>query len=50
MGGGLKFYPLENLFVAAEVRYIPLKVKPYEYEVDLGGIRYLAGLGFRFEF
>lgn len=49
VGGGLKFYPLKNLFLAAEIKYVPLKVKPYEYEVDLGGMRYLAGIGFTFK-
>ena len=46
--GGIKFYPLKNVFLAAEVKYIPLKVKPYEDEVDLSGFRILGGIGFSF--
>lgn len=48
--GGVKFYPVKNLFLAAEVKYVPLKVKPYEEEVDLGGLRYGGGIGFAFNF
>jgi hypothetical protein len=45
LAGGLKIYPHKLFFMAAEVRYVPLKVKPYDYEVDLGGFRFMAGLG-----
>jgi len=48
IGGGLKFYLIKNLFLAGEVKFVPLKVKPFEEEVDLGGMRYLAGIGFTF--
>jgi opacity protein-like surface antigen len=44
--GGIKFYPIKNIFLAIEVRYVPLKVKPLEEEVDLGGMRFLGGVGF----
>jgi hypothetical protein len=47
--GGMKFYPTRVFFLAAEVRYVPLKVKPFETEVDLGGFRYMAGLGLAFD-
>jgi hypothetical protein len=49
-GGGLRFFPVKFLFLSAELKYVPLKVKPYEAEVDLGGLRYLVGAGFRFTF
>ena len=45
-GGGLKTHLLKFLYLAFEARYVPLKVKPYDIEVDLGGIRYLGGIGF----
>lgn len=48
--GGLKLYPGKFLFLAFEIKYVPLKVKPYDYEVDLGGMRYLLGLGASFDF
>lgn len=47
--GGIKFYPTRILFLAVEARYVPLKVKPFEAEVDLGGFRYMAGLGLAFD-
>ena len=49
ISGGLSLFLLDNLYLGAEVKYVPLKVKPYEYEVDLGGVRYMAGVGFRFD-
>ncbi|MGB9893382.1 MAG: outer membrane beta-barrel protein [Candidatus Saccharicenans sp.] len=46
--GGFKIYPIKHLFIAAEVKYGHLKVKPYDIEVDLGGMRLNGGLGIRF--
>ncbi len=43
---GIRIYPFKNLFLAGEVRYVPLKVKPYEDEVDLSGWRFSGGFGF----
>jgi opacity protein-like surface antigen len=48
VAGGVKVYPMKNLYISAEVKYVPLKVKPYEDEVDLGGLRLMGGLGFSF--
>ncbi len=48
--GGLKLYPRKFLFLAFEVKYVPLKVQPYDVEVDLGGMRYMLGLGASFDF
>ncbi len=47
-GGGLKLSLSGALFVGGEIRFVPLKVKPFEDEVDLGGMRYTAGLGLKF--
>jgi len=43
---GFKFFPIKNMFLAIEARYVPLKVKPLEEEVDLGGLRFEGGIGF----
>lgn len=43
---GISFFPIKNLFLAVEARYIPLKVKPLEEEVDLSGLRFGVGIGF----
>jgi opacity protein-like surface antigen len=48
IGGGFKFYPIKHLFFGGEIKFVPLIVKPYEEEVDLGGIRYLGCIGFTF--
>jgi hypothetical protein len=49
-GAGIKLYPLKFFFVSGEAKYVPLKVRPYDYTVDLGGWRFLGGLGFSFNF
>lgn len=46
LGGGIKFYALKRVFFASEVKYVPLKVRPFEEEVDLGGFRVLVGVGY----
>jgi hypothetical protein len=46
---GLKIYPKKFFFVAGEAKFVPLKVRPYDYEVDLGGWRFLGGLGLSFD-
>jgi len=48
VAGGIKVYPMKNLYISAEVKYVPLKVTPLEDEVDLGGLRLMGGLGFTF--
>ncbi len=48
LAGGARFYPLKGLFLAAEIKYVPLKVKPMDFEVDLGGMRLAAGIGYTF--
>jgi len=48
ISGGIKFYPQKNVFLAVEFKYIPLKVQPYDVEVDLSGMRILGGIGFSF--
>ncbi len=48
VAGGIKVYPMKNIYISAEVKYVPLKVQPYEDEVDLGGLRLMGGIGFTF--
>jgi opacity protein-like surface antigen len=50
IAGGVKFYPIRSLFISGEIKFVPLSVKPYDEEVDLGGIRFMAGLGYSFGF
>lgn len=45
---GLRYYLIKGLFLAAEAKYVPLKVKPFEEEVDLTGMRLAAGIGYTF--
>ncbi|MCU0237290.1 MAG: porin family protein [Acidobacteria bacterium] len=48
LAAGARFYPLKGLFLAAEIKCVPLKVKPMDIEVDLGGMRLAAGIGYTF--
>lgn len=48
IGGGMNLYLFRGLFLTAEVKSIPLRVKPFDINVDLGGIRILFGIGYQF--
>lgn len=50
LAGGFNLHMTEGLYLSGEVKYVPLKVKPFDEEVDLGGLRYLLGLGYAFKF
>jgi outer membrane protein W len=43
--GGLKFFVSQSLLLDLKVKYIMLKS---EKDVDLGGLTYIGGIGFRF--
>ncbi len=43
--GGLKFYVSKSIFIDMKLKYIMLKS---EKDIDLGGLAYMAGIGFRF--
>ncbi len=45
VGGGIRLYPVKNIFFIGEGKYVPLKVRPFDVEVDLSGLRLLAGIG-----
>jgi hypothetical protein len=47
-GGGLKIFPTKMLFILVEARYSQVKVKPYDVEVDVGGMKINGGLGIKF--
>ncbi len=46
IAGGARFRVFKHLLLAGEVKYTPLKARPFDEEVDLGGLRLLAGIGF----
>ena len=48
MAAGTRFYATPGLFLAAEIKCAPLKVKPLSEEVDLGGMRLALGIGYTF--
>lgn len=47
VGLGMTLDISREIFLSTEVKYIPLEVQPFDIPVDLGGMRYLIGLGFR---
>jgi opacity protein-like surface antigen len=44
-GGGIRYYPLKNIFLAGEIKMVHFSVSPVDTKVDLGGFRFLAGVG-----
>jgi hypothetical protein len=48
MAVGIRYYVVKGLFLAAEIKYLPMKVKPLAEEVDLSGLRFGAGIGYTF--
>jgi hypothetical protein len=48
IGGGLSLHLFRGLFLSAEVKSVPLRVRPFDIAVDLGGIRLLFGIGYQF--
>jgi opacity protein-like surface antigen len=50
VAGGLQVFFSERFYLCGEVKYVPLKVRPYDREVDLGGFRYMAGVGYAVRF
>jgi hypothetical protein len=49
LGGGLDVLLPRGFYFTSEIKYVPLKVSPYGKVVDLGGVRFLAGVGFSFD-
>jgi hypothetical protein len=50
IGGGINLRVIDGLYLSAEVKSVPLIVRPFDTEVNLGGIRFLAGIGYSFNF
>jgi len=50
IAGGINLRVFDGLYISAEVKSVPLVVKPYDTEVNLGGLRFLAGIGYSFDF
>ncbi|MCX7973883.1 MAG: porin family protein [Candidatus Aminicenantes bacterium] len=46
-GSGFRFNLNSKFFIQAEFKYVFLKVKPFDFEVDLGGGRYILLFGFK---
>ncbi len=40
----------KGFYLTGEVKFVPWIVAPYGLDVDLGGLRYLAGIGYGFDF
>ena len=47
---GITYIAGRNVFLTARIKYVSLKVRPFDIEVDLTGYRLLAGAGYRFSF
>jgi hypothetical protein len=47
---GVTFFLGNSIFLSAGFKVVPLKVRPFDVEVDLTGYRVLAGIGYRFSF
>lgn len=45
-GAGVNITFFNGAFLGVEVKYVSIKVRPYDINVDLSGIRYLVSLGF----
>ncbi len=50
LAGGAHIFLIKSFFFTVEVKYVPLKVTPFDRRVDLGGMRYLFGVGYEMEF
>ena len=50
IAGGLNIGLVQGLNAGFEVKYAPMKVQPFEVEVDLSGIRYLFSLSYEFDY
>jgi len=48
LAAGLRVFPWAGLNLSLEAKYVPLKVKPVDVDVDLGGWRLALGAGYSF--
>jgi hypothetical protein len=47
---GANWMLTRGLYLSVEVKTVPLKVIPFDREVDLSGIRVVSGVGYSFNF
>ena len=48
LAAGLDIDLMKGLYLTGEVKVVPWNVAPYGIEIQLGGMRYLVGVGYRF--
>lgn len=48
IGAGMRLQLFRGLFLTAEYKSIPLRVRPFDIDVDLGGSRIVFGIGYQF--
>lgn len=48
-GAGINIYLFKSFFITSEFKYVPLKVKPFDQEVDLSGMLFMVGLGYQLD-
>jgi hypothetical protein len=49
LAAGLRVYPWAGAYLSLEAKFVPLKVKPIDEEVDLSGWRLALGVGYSFK-
>jgi hypothetical protein len=49
-GAGVNLMIAKGLYLSAEVKTVPLRVLPFDREVDLSGVRVVGGIGYSFNF
>lgn len=49
-GVGASLMLSRGFYISAEVKTVPLRVMPYDREVDLSGVRVVGGIGYSFNF
>jgi len=50
IAGGINLRVFDGFYLSAEVKSVPLVVRPFDTDVNLGGLRFLAGIGYSFNF
>lgn len=47
LGAGVNIHVFKGFFVSPEFAYVPLKVKPFDAEVDLSALLFMVGIGYQ---
>ncbi len=48
IAAGIKFYPINNFYISAEINYIFLNINPINKDVNMGGFCINTGIGYIF--